>query len=164
MLLGAIAGSQRFQLTSAEQLPVYNRSYSCTGSESHLRDCPFLEPSRTEPCGYRRNAYIVCQGMAIKSHICYLYLTTDCPRFQNYSSVYQINTALSTLESNCNAGEVRLLDGPNVREGRVEVCINNAWGTICNEQFGVDEAIVTCTQMNFSNEGNCFSATNINCV
>ena len=59
--LGAIAGSQRFQLTRPD-LPVYNRIYSCTGSELHLRNCPSMEPNRTEPCGYRRNAYIVCQG------------------------------------------------------------------------------------------------------
>ena len=59
--LGAIAGNQRFQLNS-DELPVYNRSYSCKGSELHLRDCPSFEPNRTEPCGYRRNAYIVCQG------------------------------------------------------------------------------------------------------
>ena len=60
--LGAIAGNQQFQLTSSTELPVYNRSYSCKGSELHLRDCPSFEPNRTEPCGYRRNAYIVCQG------------------------------------------------------------------------------------------------------
>ena len=54
---------------------------------------------------------------------------------------------------NCQTGEVRLQDGPNVREGRVEVCINNAWGTVCSDQFGFEDAIVTCTQMNFSSEG-----------
>ena len=54
---------------------------------------------------------------------------------------------------NCQTGEVRLQGGPNVREGRVEICINNAWGTVCNNLFGVDDAIVTCTQMNFSSEG-----------
>lgn len=54
---------------------------------------------------------------------------------------------------NCQTGDIRLQDGPNVREGRVEVCINNAWGTVCNNLFGVDDAIVTCTQMNFSSEG-----------
>ena len=64
-LLGAVAGNQRFQLTSPDQLPVYNRNYSCTGSELHLRNCPSLEPNRTEPCGYRRNAYIVCQGKVV---------------------------------------------------------------------------------------------------
>ena len=54
---------------------------------------------------------------------------------------------------NCKTGEARLQGGPNVREGRVEVCINNAWGTVCNDQFGFEDAIVTCTQMNFSSEG-----------
>ena len=54
---------------------------------------------------------------------------------------------------NCQTGDIRLQDGPNVREGRVEVCINNAWGTVCNNLFGVDDAIVTCAQMNFSSEG-----------
>ena len=61
-VLGAIAGNQRFQLTSSDQMPIYNRIYSCMGSEVHLRDCPSFEPNRTEPCGYRRNAYVVCQG------------------------------------------------------------------------------------------------------
>ena len=41
--------------------------------------------------------------------------------------------ALSTIVSSCTTGDVRLQDGPNVREGRVEVCINNAWGIVCNE-------------------------------
>ena len=40
-----------------------------------------------------------------------------------------------------------------MREGRVEVCINNAWGIVCNEQFGVEDAIVTCKHMNFSMNG-----------
>ena len=55
--------------------------------------------------------------------------------------------------SSCTTGDVRLQDGPNVREGRVEICINNAWGTVCNNQFGVEDATVTCIQMNFSSEG-----------
>ena len=64
-----------------------------------------------------------------------------------------MNTDHSTPVGNCVTGEVRLQDGPNVREGRVEVCINNAWGTVCNDQFGVEDAIVTCAQMKFSTEG-----------
>ena len=54
---------------------------------------------------------------------------------------------------NCVTGDVRLQDGPNVREGRLEVCINNAWGTVCNNQFGIDEAELVCTQMKFSDQG-----------
>ena len=69
------------------------------------------------------------------------------------------NVDHSTPVANCVTGEVRLQDGPNVREGRVEVCINNAWGTVCNDQFGIKDAIVTCTQMKFSNEGNFMCTT-----
>ena len=61
--------------------------------------------------------------------------------------------ALSTTAGNCITGDVRLEDGPNVREGRVEVCINNAWGTVCNIQFGDEDATVICKQMNFSDQG-----------
>ena len=82
------------------------------------------------------------------------------PVYNNYHNDYLhllfciVITALSTTMSNCMNGDVRLQDGPNVREGRVEVCINNAWGTVCDDQFGVEDAIVTCTQMKFSDEGN----------
>ena len=63
--------------------------------------------------------------------------------------IKKFNTAPLTPVGNCTTGEVRLQDGPNVREGRVEVCINNAWGTVCNNLFGSIDATVTCTQMNF---------------
>lgn len=61
--------------------------------------------------------------------------------------------ALGTDFSNCNHGEVRLVDGPNVREGRVEVCINNAWGTVCSSNFGNEDATVVCLSMEFDKEG-----------
>ena len=53
----------------------------------------------------------------------------------------------------CTDGELRLVDGPNVREGRLEICINRAWGTVCNEQFGLLDAVVVCKQMGFSEIG-----------
>ena len=42
----------------------------------------------------------------------------------------------------------------NVREGRVEVCVNGAWGTICNRLFNQDDAEVVCNQLpGFTKEG-----------
>lgn len=47
-------------------------------------------------------------------------------------------------DSNCSNGDVRLVNGSSVLEGRVEICINRVWGTVCSEAFTVDEARVTC--------------------
>ena len=48
---------------------------------------------------------------------------------------------------------MRLQSGSNVREGRVEVCINKAWGTVCSEQFSDKDASVVCAQMSFERNG-----------
>ncbi len=47
----------------------------------------------------------------------------------------------------CNQGDIRLVGGANTRQGRVEVCNNNAWGTVCDDAFGAAEATVVCTQL-----------------
>ena len=47
-----------------------------------------------------------------------------------------------------------LVDGADSSEGRVEICINNAWGTVCDNQFGTTDAKVICAQLGgFSQTG-----------
>ena len=43
--------------------------------------------------------------------------------------------------------ELRLVGGENVREGRVEICFNQAWGTICNEEYGHTDREMICSQV-----------------
>ena len=33
------------------------------------------------------------------------------------------------------------------REGRVEICINNAWGTVCDNPFRSPDAAVVCRRL-----------------
>ena len=58
-----------------------------------------------------------------------------------------ICTDTSTVARNCTDGTLRLVGGTNPAEGRVEICINNAWGTVCDIGFTREEAVVVCRQL-----------------
>ena len=52
---------------------------------------------------------------------------------------------------------MRLIGGSDSLSGRVEICRQNEWGTICDRtgDWGAEEATVVCRQLGFSAEGKC---------
>ncbi len=53
----------------------------------------------------------------------------------------------------CNNGTIRFVDGPSESIGRVEICINEAWGTICDNGWDNNDATVVCRQAGYSRIG-----------
>lgn len=53
----------------------------------------------------------------------------------------------------CNDGDIRLQDGSNPREGRVEICHGQAWGTVCDNLWSDIDAGVACTQLGYTPVG-----------
>ncbi len=51
------------------------------------------------------------------------------------------------MEANCTDGDVRLVNGTNPFEGRVELCVNKAWGTSCESGFNERDADIICNQL-----------------
>ena len=45
------------------------------------------------------------------------------------------------------------MDGTSDQEGRLEVCVFQRWGSVCDVNFGTKEAKVVCRQLGASTDG-----------
>jgi hypothetical protein len=93
--------------------------YSCAGSEDSLNDCDYFNDWITEYTEFWYNNIRV---------------GVEC----------QMNTS----QSWCNQeGSIRLSNGTYSNEGRVEICLNGYWGTICSNGWDENDAFITCKRV-----------------
>ena len=75
-----------------------------------------------------------------------LFRSQRCPHFE--VPLYFV------LFSGCTEGDARLTGGNNRREGQVEICRNNMWGTsVCSGYWGAADAMVVCRELGLSTIG-----------
>ena len=53
----------------------------------------------------------------------------------------------------CVEESLRLVNGSSQYEGRLEICLGGRWGTVCDDGFGRNDAIVACRQLGILTEG-----------
>lgn len=51
---------------------------------------------------------------------------------------------------NCTDNSIQLVDGDGYSSGRLEVCYEGTWGTVCSMGFGLTAGDVVCKQLGFS--------------
>ena len=55
-------------------------------------------------------------------------------------------------ENRCGIdGEIRLNNGANNASGRVEVCLEGLWGTVCDDGWDRNDANTVCRQLKLVN-------------
>ena len=59
----------------------------------------------------------------------------------------------ATVDISCTNGDVRLVGGINELEGKVEICYNKFWGSVCDDSWGTVDSNVVCKSLGYQPTG-----------
>eukprot|EP00731_Ephydatia_muelleri_P036913 Em0353g2a len=106
---------------------------SCTGNETRLFDCSSGSPN----CQHYEDVGVICQGE------CGTRLVSRAPAVIERGS----------QQFTCTDGEIKLIGGTAAYEGTIQVCMNNRFGTICDDKFNSVAAGVVCNSLGYPRQG-----------
>ena len=86
---------------------------------------------------------LICLGSESSLFQCQGFIPHNCRHFEDSGVI---------CTPNCTNGDIRLVNGTNHSEGRVEICLNNGWGTICDSSWTEADASVVCNQLQMPSE------------
>ena len=112
--------------------PIWLSNVHCLGNETTLASCPH-SGFGVQNCSHTEDVRVACHQS--------MYMPLLCG-----SKLWLDNQPLACSTQNA----LRLQDGANNRTGRVEICNNNIWGTVCDHSWGTPNAQVVCRQLGFS--------------
>lgn len=113
----------------------------CNGNESTIWNCSYTDTVASGQSCYVSNqasVYCMCKYYMIMILI-----------------LFWLILAASTQYVDCTDGRVRLVGGSTVNKGNVQICYNNAWGSVCDDSWDTSDGNVVCRQLGYSSAGMC---------
>jgi len=125
----------------------------CTGNESSLKECNF-NGWGVHDCRAEEIVGVVCKLPDMKCQLNYWLCdqSEECiPTAFLCDAVSDCADGSDESASHCNSSIQYRLGNPksNHREGRVEVRYKGIWGTVCDDDFGANEAKVFCRSLGY---------------
>ncbi|XP_010857503.1 PREDICTED: deleted in malignant brain tumors 1 protein isoform X15 [Bison bison bison] len=118
-------GNARFGQGSG---PIVLDDVGCSGYETYLWSCSH-NPWNTHNCGHSEDASVICSADQTQS--------TVVPDWWYPTTAYGTESGLA----------LRLVNGGDRCQGRVEVLYGGSWGTVCDDSWDTNDANVVCRQL-----------------
>ena len=104
-------------------------------------------------CDHTEEAGVICQSKTQLNFFIPLSMLVNYTHTFNLLSNRGTISTLHFVFLGCANGDIRLRGGVSDTEGRVEICYNSTWGTVCDNMWGPTNAGVACRQLGFSSTG-----------
>ena len=98
--------------------------------ETSISQCTLNEsPNDCTPYCPSSNINLKCYSKSLMIHLC------------SYDDINFVDPG------DCSGESIRIVDGIIENEGRVELCVDGVWGSICDNGWDATDAHIVCTQL-----------------